>query len=128
MTIERDHHGFDAPAPLGHPGRAGLPDGHSTGPEIGERLPDFQLPDANGQLVEHRGGWTIGFQQAPALQRRSHRRELLPIALGRGVVARVQDREVSPPQQRDGQCVRESALARLGEIGGVEDRADEGRI
>ncbi len=23
MTIERDHHGFDAPAPLGHPGRAG---------------------------------------------------------------------------------------------------------
>jgi hypothetical protein len=49
MTIERDHHGFDAPAPLGHPGRAGLPDGHPTGPEIGDRLPDFTLPDAHGQ-------------------------------------------------------------------------------
>jgi hypothetical protein len=52
MTIERDRHGFDAPAPLGHPGRAGLPDGHTTGPEIGERLPDFVLPDANGEPVD----------------------------------------------------------------------------
>ena len=39
MTIEPDHHGFDAPAPLSHPGRIGLPDGHGAGPEIGERLP-----------------------------------------------------------------------------------------
>lgn len=53
MTIERDHHGFDAPAPLGHPGRSGLPDGHPTGPEIGERLPGFQLPDSNGNLVDY---------------------------------------------------------------------------
>jgi hypothetical protein len=45
MTVERDQHGFDAPAPLGHPGRASLPEGHSTGPEIGELLPDFELPD-----------------------------------------------------------------------------------
>ena len=52
MTVERDHHGFDAPAPLGHPGRAGLPDGHATGPEIGERLPDFQLPNAYGDLID----------------------------------------------------------------------------
>lgn len=52
MTVERDHHGFDAPAPLGHPGRAGLPEGHSTGPEVGERLPDFRLPDAHGRLVD----------------------------------------------------------------------------
>jgi hypothetical protein len=51
LTIERDHHGFDAPAPLGHPGRAGLPKGHSTGPEIGERLPDFELPDAQARLT-----------------------------------------------------------------------------
>lgn len=51
MTIERDHHGFDAPAPLGHPGRAGLPDGHKTGPEVGERLPDFVLPDSAGRRV-----------------------------------------------------------------------------
>jgi len=51
MTIERDELGFDAPAPLGHPGRLGLPDGHSTGPEIGDRLPDFELPDAHGRKV-----------------------------------------------------------------------------
>ena len=50
--VERDEFGFDAPAPLGHPGRAGLPDGHATGPEIGERLPDFELPDQNGRLVK----------------------------------------------------------------------------
>ena len=53
MTVERDHHGFDAPAPLGHPARTGLPEGHSTGPERGERLPDFQLPDAYGRLVDY---------------------------------------------------------------------------
>lgn len=52
MVIERDHHGFDAPAPLGHPGRAGLPDGHPAGPALGERLPDFTLPDAHGQRID----------------------------------------------------------------------------
>ena len=51
MTIERDALGFDAPAPLGHPARAGLPAGHSTGPEIGETLPDFTLPDQYGEPV-----------------------------------------------------------------------------
>ncbi|MEE2782460.1 MAG: hypothetical protein VYE04_03825 [Pseudomonadota bacterium] len=59
MTIERDQHGFDAPAPLGHPGRAGLPDGHPTGPDIGEVLPDFTLPDADGNAIrfhDSRGG------------------------------------------------------------------------
>ena len=30
MTVERDSTGFDAPAPLGHPARAGLPEGHPT--------------------------------------------------------------------------------------------------
>lgn len=52
MTVERDAHGFDAPAPLGHPGRAGLPDGMATGPDIGERIPDFELPDASGRMVK----------------------------------------------------------------------------
>jgi hypothetical protein len=52
MTIERDELGFDAPAPLGHPGRIGLPAGHATGPEVGERLPDFQLPDAHGRVID----------------------------------------------------------------------------
>lgn len=59
MTIERDEHGFDAPAPLGHPGRRGLPQGTATGPGVGERLPDFELPDASGNLLhfhEHRAG------------------------------------------------------------------------
>jgi len=46
MTVERDEFGFDAPAPLGHPGRLGLEDGHPTGPAVGERLPDFSLPTA----------------------------------------------------------------------------------
>jgi hypothetical protein len=53
MTIERDHFGFDAPAPLGHPGRAGLPDGRPTGPEPGARLPDFILPDSSGRPVDY---------------------------------------------------------------------------
>ena len=51
MTIERDELGFDAPAPVGHPARASLPAGHSTGPEIGETLPDFTLPDQHGEPV-----------------------------------------------------------------------------
>ncbi len=49
--VETDELGFEAPAPVGHPGRAGLPDGASTGPDIGERLPDFTLPDAFGNTV-----------------------------------------------------------------------------
>ncbi len=52
MTVERDEHGFDAPAPLGHPARSGLPEGHVTGPEVGERLPDFSLPDAFGREID----------------------------------------------------------------------------
>ena len=52
MAVERDHHGFDAPAPLGHPARAGLPAGHATGPNVGDRLPDFQLPDTCGNLID----------------------------------------------------------------------------
>ena len=51
MTVERDNLGFDAPAPVGHPARAGLPAGASTGPAVGERLPDFELPDAFGHPV-----------------------------------------------------------------------------
>jgi hypothetical protein len=51
MVIERDELGFDAPAPLGHPARASLPEGASTGPAAGELLPDFELPDASGKRV-----------------------------------------------------------------------------
>jgi hypothetical protein len=52
MTIERDALGFDAPAPLGHPARAGLEADREVGPRIGERLPDFALPDAHGRMVD----------------------------------------------------------------------------
>jgi hypothetical protein len=52
MTVERDEFGFDAPAPLGHPGRLGLEAGHPTGPEVGERLPAFRLPDAYGREID----------------------------------------------------------------------------
>ena len=51
MATETDALGFEAPAPLGHPGRTGLPDGHLTGPEVGKRLPDFDLPAQNGRRV-----------------------------------------------------------------------------
>ena len=49
---ERDALGFDAPAPLGHPARANKPAGASTGPEIGERLPDFRLSDQRGRSID----------------------------------------------------------------------------
>ena len=52
MAIERDEFNFDAPAPVGHPARRGLPDDHGTGPEVGERLPAFTLPDAFGKPFE----------------------------------------------------------------------------
>ena len=51
MPVERDNLGFDAPAPLDHPARAGLSEGASTGPAVGDRLPDFELPDAQGRPV-----------------------------------------------------------------------------
>ena len=51
LTIETDALVFEAPAPLGHPGRLGLPAGRSTGPEVGERLPDFELSDASGRVI-----------------------------------------------------------------------------
>tara|TARA_E500000331_G_scaffold38109_1_gene31755 strand:+ start:154 stop:372 length:219 start_codon:yes stop_codon:yes gene_type:complete len=52
MALNRDEYGFDAPVELGHPIRSSLPDGHSTGPEVGDRLPDFKLPDTTGRIVD----------------------------------------------------------------------------
>ena len=51
MALNRDEYGFDAPVELGHPIRSGLPDGYSIGPDVGDRLPDFKLPDATGRIV-----------------------------------------------------------------------------
>ena len=56
MAIERDEFNFDAPAPLGHPGRRGLPQGHDPGPAVGETLPAFTLPDAFGNEVSFAPG------------------------------------------------------------------------
>ena len=50
--LNRDEHGFDAPVALGHPIRAGLPADHPAGPSIGDPLPDFALPNAQGQIVD----------------------------------------------------------------------------
>ena len=51
MKPQFDHLGFEAPAPLGHPGRVSLPEDHPTGPAVGERLPDFELEDQHGRKV-----------------------------------------------------------------------------
>lgn len=50
--IERDAMGFDAPAPVGHPARASMPSNTLTGPEVGSRLPNFQLPTSSGRLID----------------------------------------------------------------------------
>ena len=51
-SLNRDKHGFDAPVPVDHPARTNIPDNHTAGPAIGERLPDFSLPNAEGNIVE----------------------------------------------------------------------------
>ncbi len=49
---EIDDLGFEAPAAVGLPVRANLPSGLQIGLEIGERLPDFSLPDQNGNVID----------------------------------------------------------------------------
>jgi hypothetical protein len=51
VVVERDDLGFDAPAPLGHPARKGIPEGKAPGLKVGEPAPDFTLPDAFGNSV-----------------------------------------------------------------------------
>ena len=50
-ALNPDEAGFDAPLPVSHPARTHLPHDHPAGPGLGERLPDFALPDANGNIV-----------------------------------------------------------------------------
>ena len=50
-VTETDELGFEAPVAVGMPVRANLPQGLKIGPDIGEKLPDFSLPDQNGNLV-----------------------------------------------------------------------------
>ena len=48
----RDELGLLAPIPANH-GQRGMPEeGFSTGPEIGERLPDFVLRAASGATID----------------------------------------------------------------------------
>lgn len=47
----RDDFGMIGPLPTTDGQRQPLPEGASTGPEIGERLPDFVLPSASGRTV-----------------------------------------------------------------------------
>ena len=57
MALNRDEYGFDAPVELGNLICSSLPDGQRTGTEVGERLPDFKLPDATGRIVEFHRNW-----------------------------------------------------------------------
>ena len=55
----KDDLGITVPVPASHPGRR-YPAEHEfpTGPAVGERLPEFELPNQNGELVDfhaHRG-------------------------------------------------------------------------
>ncbi len=49
-----DDLGITGPVPVDHPGRR-YPATHDfpTGPDIGERLPDFTLPNHNGEAVDY---------------------------------------------------------------------------
>jgi hypothetical protein len=49
----KDDLGITVPVPASHPGRR-YPADHDfpTGPEIGERLPEFELPNQDGELVD----------------------------------------------------------------------------
>ena len=48
----RDAFGVVSPVPAHHGQRRMPDDGFATGPEVGERLPDFALRSASGQLID----------------------------------------------------------------------------
>jgi hypothetical protein len=50
-VTEIDDLGFEAPTAVGLPVRANLPKDMQIGPEPGERLPDFSLPDQYGNVI-----------------------------------------------------------------------------
>lgn len=49
-----DDLGITVPIPASHPGRR-YPASHEfpSGPEVGERLPDFRLSNQNGEMIEY---------------------------------------------------------------------------
>ncbi len=46
-----DELGFTAPLPVTHPQRVMPDEGFSTGPDVGARLPDFELRSHTGERV-----------------------------------------------------------------------------
>lgn len=54
-----DEYGITVPVPASHPGRRfPAEEGFPTGPSVGERLPDFRLPNQEGETIDfhrHRG-------------------------------------------------------------------------
>ena len=57
-SLYEDEYGFVAPLPMTSSQRKLPPEGFPTGPCVGERLPDFELPDQTGRnirLHEDRG-------------------------------------------------------------------------
>ena len=46
-----DEYGFIGPLPTTSGQRKIAPEGHPTGPAVGERLPNFELRDHRGRLV-----------------------------------------------------------------------------
>lgn len=55
-----DEFGLTVPIPISHPGRRYPADmDFPTGPDVGERLPDFELPNQRGEMInlhKSRGG------------------------------------------------------------------------
>ena len=47
-----DEYGLFVPVPVSHPGRRFPADDFPTGPAIGERVPDFELVNQNGELID----------------------------------------------------------------------------
>lgn len=50
----RDEFGFTGPVPNEFPTRRNPGPDFPTGPSAGERVPDFQLPNQHGELVDFR--------------------------------------------------------------------------
>lgn len=51
-TATTDDFGLTVPIPISFPARRyPAAEGYPTGPEVGDLMPDFELPDQNGDLV-----------------------------------------------------------------------------